>query len=69
VSWEQPRYVYHGRVRVWEPASGKLKCTLDVSKGGRAFAAFSPDGRSLATSGHDGKLQRWNASAMLKTQE
>jgi WD40 repeat protein len=41
----------HAEVRLWDPVTGKVKKTLTAQKSGRIDAiAFSPDGKTLATS-------------------
>ncbi len=59
-----------GTVRLWDPATGNFLRTLAddtcgiwmglVDHGGAWGAAFSPDGRLLATASGDAAVQVWN---------
>src|SRR5262249_53590016 len=48
-------------VRLWDVATGKLH-ELDGHAGGATSLAFSPDGKVLATGGHDGTLVWWGGA-------
>jgi WD40 repeat protein len=47
-------------VRLWEISSGELKATLKGHAGSVLGVAFSPDGKTLATGGYEGKVKLWN---------
>ena len=48
-------------VRLWDVDTGRLH-ELEGHTGGVTSVAFSPDGKILATGGHDGMLILWNAA-------
>jgi WD40 repeat protein len=51
----------NGNARVWDVATGKELAPLpDLHKGWLKHMSFSPDGRTLATSGADGQLILWD---------
>jgi WD40 repeat protein len=51
-----------GIVELWDVASGELKTTLASKYGDAWSAAFSPDGRTLATGHRDGTIALWQAA-------
>jgi WD40 repeat protein len=63
LSGMEPPYWHPGRPIVtgiltappalWEPATGRLRCKLDEHAATVAAFAFSPDGKAIATAGHD----------------
>jgi WD40 repeat protein len=46
-------------MRVWDPATGKERFSLDSPEEGVTLLTFSPDGRSLAGLGGDGTVRIW----------
>ncbi|KUN93656.1 hypothetical protein AQJ67_38670 [Streptomyces caeruleatus] len=50
-----------GPLRLWDTVSGRLDATLEGSDGVTA-AAYSPDGRFLATGGRSGSVRLWETA-------
>jgi WD40 repeat protein len=46
-------------VRLWDPASGRLRLRTPGHAGGTNAVRFSPDGGLLVTSGSDGMVRIW----------
>ena len=46
-------------VRLWDPASSRLRLQIRGHAGGSTAVSFSPDGGRLATSGTDGMVRLW----------
>jgi WD40 repeat protein len=51
-----------GKVKLWEPLTGKLRRALDAHEGGAYGVAFTPDGATLVSGGKDGLLKLWNVA-------
>lgn len=58
-----------GLVRVWEAGSGQLLRTLEAHQGPAWQVAFSPDNRTLASSGSDRRVLLWNMADGRAIQE
>jgi len=52
-----------GEVRVWDPATGKLRHVLRGHKREVNAVAFSSDGKLLASGGRDNKVRIWNVAS------
>jgi WD40 repeat protein len=59
-----------GKVRLWDPLTGKVHFVLVGHEGAVDAVALSPDGRTLVTGGADGKLRFWDTGKgdLLATQ-
>ena len=49
-------------IKVWDPATGKLKQTLDGHTGKIRAVAFTSNGQTLATGGEDKVVRLWNVA-------
>jgi WD40 repeat protein len=55
-----------GPLQRWDVATGKALCAADIVQGHRGDVralAFAPDGRTLATTGHDGAVLLWDVAS------
>lgn len=55
-----------GEVCFWDVAAWKLLTKFTAHYGSVSSAVFSPDGKSLATTGRDGKMHLWDVEELLK---
>jgi WD40 repeat protein len=55
----QPRRA--GRVRLWDPITGRLTAASKATPTGRRHSPFRPNGSRLATAGADRNVRLWDA--------
>ena len=56
-----------GKVKLWDPTTGKLGATLKGHKGAVFSAVFSPDGKTLASCGKDRIIKVWDVKTGKET--
>lgn len=54
----------HGAVALWEPLAGKKVALLKAPGHQVASFAFAPNGKKIATGGHDGSVLTWELDAV-----
>jgi WD40 repeat protein len=54
----------HEQLELWDVGSGELRQTLTPHEGGIYAVVFSPDGRTLVTSGTDQVLRFWRVGTL-----
>jgi WD40 repeat protein len=63
---DAPFFKHKGEVCLWDIANQKLLAKFHAHYGSVTSAIFSPDGKSIATTGRDGKLLLWDVAELLK---
>jgi WD40 repeat protein/tRNA A-37 threonylcarbamoyl transferase component Bud32 len=53
-----------GELKLWGPGSGKAVAAKSWSNGPLTAVAYRPDGKWLATVGHDGSVEAWDAASL-----
>jgi WD domain, G-beta repeat len=53
---------FDGSVRIWDPAAGRLVCSISSRATSRNPMAFAPGGRLLATADDDGTVKFWSVA-------
>ena len=59
-------WTHQGEVCLWDVTSKKLLTTFRSHYGCVTSAIFGPDGKTLATTGRDGKVNLWDVDELLK---
>ncbi len=59
-------WAYQGEVCIWDVKNRKLLAKFHAHFGCVTRAVFSPSGKTLATTGRDGKMCLWNVADILK---
>lgn len=62
-------WTHQGEVCLWDVTRRELLTKFRSHYGCVTGAVFSPDGKSLATTGRDGKMHLWDVEQLLKWQE
>ena len=60
---------HQGEVCLWDVATKKLLTKFTAHYGSVTCGVFSPDGKTLATTGRDGKMHLWDVAELLKWEE
>ncbi|MCR4413132.1 MAG: protein kinase [Thermoguttaceae bacterium] len=60
-------WTHKGEVCLWDVPTKKLLTKFHAHYGSVTGAAFSPDGKRLATTGRDGTMHLWDVAELLKT--
>jgi len=63
---EKTPWEHQGEICLWDVATKKLLIKFHAHYGSVTSAVFSPDGKSLATTGRDGKINLWDVEELLK---
>ena len=63
---EEAPWSHKGEVCLWDVASKKLLTKFHAHYSSVTSAVFSPDGKSLATTGQDGKINLWDMAELLE---
>jgi WD40 repeat protein len=50
-----------GQLQVWDVASGSVLSTIGAHDSSIRAIAFSPDGKLMATAGHDWTIKIWDS--------
>ena len=53
---------FDGSVRIWDPAAGRLVCSIGSRATSRYPMAFAPGGRLLAMADDDGTVKFWSVT-------
>jgi WD40 repeat protein len=62
---DKNQWDHRGEVCLWDVASRKLLVRFEAHCGSVTCAVFSPDGKSLATTGRDGKMYLWDVTELI----
>lgn len=64
--WSEQMRPERGEVCLWDVKERRLLCKFRAHYGCATSAIFSPDGKSIATTGRDGKMHLWDVAELLK---
>lgn len=62
---DETPWEHDGEVCLWDTATKSLVAKFNCHYGCVMCAVFSPDGKSLATTGRDGKMHLWEVAELL----